>query len=102
IKALSTNINGFSPVLGSARDALAEFATAAWSLRTRNRVDEMTPVRVIASTALRQSIRLDLLRQAPGDSTFAQLDAMFDAALREFGVTVTWSPDLVVPSAEAG
>ena len=102
IQALSTAVAGFSPVLGSARDLLAEWASAAYALRTRNRVARETPVRVWAPEAARTSILIDLMRQLPGDDAYGRAATLLDRALGEIGVTVTWSPDLQVPGAVAG
>lgn len=102
IRTASTATTGFSPILGSARDLIAEWATAASVIRQRNRVARTAPVRVIAPEAARLSMLLDLDRQLPGDSTFGSGEAALNRALSQYGITVTWTPDLQVPGAVGG
>lgn len=83
-------------VLGAARDFFSTLEAAAVALRYRHRMNQNTPLRVIAPFWLLNLIRGDLVRQMPGDGpdfTFDLNEARIQGWFRSRNINVTWSMD---------
>lgn len=94
IKAGSVQLQEDLQVLGSRRDLLAVWAKAAWTLRNRHRLDESTPLRLIAPDAVITHAQIDGLRQLPGDGRDRLTRAEVLGEMANLGVTVTVTPDM--------
>jgi hypothetical protein len=95
IGTLSTSVSA-AEVLGAARDFFVQVEKAAASYKSRHRMGENTPMRVIAPVWLKNMIRADLTMQLPGDGqdeTLALADALINAWFRVRNINVTWHID---------
>lgn len=97
-KILNTIITGSTlqigtQIFGTARSVLATLDRAATGVRQRSRLGSDAPLELIAPTWLRDNMRADITRQAPGDDvldvTNARINAMFGAR----GINPTWTQD---------
>jgi hypothetical protein len=79
--------------LSATRDVLASLDRAAAGQRARLRLSPTAVVRVIGPAWLRDAIRADLARQAPGDDKLAVTDADIQALFTARAMRVTWSDD---------
>lgn len=98
MKTLSTQtMEENSPILGSTRDFKQALVKAAWATRSRNRMTESEPLRVIAPDALVAHVAIDLSRELPGAPT-ERLTVQASQMLRDIGnaegVTVSFTPDM--------
>lgn len=97
--AITNNHSTATTVLSATRDILVLLDQVAWNLRSRHRLGQNFPFRVILPDILRGIMRSDLARALAGGS-FAENLNVADAAIASYfmsrNLLVTWSPDLVV------
>lgn len=95
IGTLSTPVSA-GRVLGAARDYFNQVERAAAAYRSRHRMDDNAPLRIIAPTWLKNMLRSDLVMQMPGDGnddTFALAEATINRWFSVRNVNVTWAVD---------
>ena len=80
-------------VLGVAVDFLLQVGRAASGYRTRHRMDDSAPLRLICPSWVKAAIRADFGLQMPGDGATAVTDGDIEALLRARGINVTWQID---------
>ena len=91
-----------SSLIGVARDFLVQVGRAATAYRSRHRLDPAMQLKVIAPYWIKDAMRADLVLSMPGDSTLNVADAEIEGYLAARGVSITWSLDLDVFSAQSG
>lgn len=82
--------------LGAARDIFAQVDTAVAGYRSRNRLDDNAPMRAIFPSWFRNALRVDLIKQMPGDGrdgTFNLKPAEIDSWFAARNINVTWHND---------
>jgi hypothetical protein len=95
IGALSTSVSAPSE-LGAARDIFNQVDQAAAAYRSRHRLDEKAPLRVIFPSWFKNALRVDLTKQLPGDGqdvTFNLADADINRWFASRNINVTWHID---------
>jgi len=80
-------------VLGVAVDFLLQVGRAASGYRTRHRMDDLAPLRLIAPSWIKAAMRADFGLEMPGDGARAITDGDIEALLRARGINVTWQLD---------
>ena len=95
LSAISTGSTAVTStsVLGVAVDFLLQVGRAASGYRTRHRMDDLAPLRLIAPSWVKAAIRADFGLQMPGDGATAVTDGDIEALLRARGINVTWQID---------
>jgi hypothetical protein len=88
-------------LIGVARDFLVQVGRAAAAYRSRHRLDPAQNLRMIAPAWVKDAMRADLALAMPGDGSINTADAEIEGFLAARGVTVTWSHDLNVASAQS-
>jgi hypothetical protein len=103
IKGASSDINANVPAsgLGFARDLLYNVEAAVTGYIDKHRMPEETVLELMLPRWVRRAAGADLLRQLPGDNVLATGMALFDAALAQRRVRVTWYWDDVLTLAGA-
>lgn len=79
--------------LGLTRDLFENLNQAAWQYRSRHRMDRDATLQVVLPDWTNDAIRADLLRQAPGDSTYAVTDGQIAQWFAALNLMVTYTPD---------
>jgi hypothetical protein len=105
IKSGSTQPNGVDTTVNGVVDVLVALDQAATGFRSRHRIPESFPFRVIAPETWRFMARTNMARALPGGSYQENLtvaDAAIDAWFAARNLRVTWTPDLSVIGAQAG
>ena len=95
IGALSTQVTAAAE-LGAARDIFGQLDRAAAAYRSRYRLDENAPLRVIFPTWFKNALRADLIKQLPGDGregTFNLAEAEINAWFATRSINVSWHID---------
>jgi hypothetical protein len=92
ISSGSTAVTSTS-VLGVAVDFLLQVGRAAAGYRTRHRMDDLAPLRLIAPSWVKAAITADFGLQMPGDGATAVTDGDIEALLRARGINVCWTID---------
>jgi len=95
IGALSTSVSAPAE-LGAARDIFNQVDQAAAAYRSRHRLDEKAPLRVIFPSWFKNALRIDLTKQLPGDGqdvTFNLADADINRWFASRNINVTWHID---------
>lgn len=95
IGVLSTQVTA-GRFLGAARDYFNQVDRAAVAFRSRHRLRENEPMRVIAPTWLKALIRQDLVNNMPGDGrdeAFALAEARINAWFNVRNINVSWTID---------
>jgi hypothetical protein len=95
IGALSTQVTAAAE-LGAARDIFGQLDRAAAAYRSRYRLDENAPLRVIFPTWFKNALRADLIKQLPGDGrdgTFNLAEAEINAWFSTRHINVSWHID---------
>ena len=87
-------------VLGVAADFLLQVGRAASHYRLRHRMDADATLRLIAPVWVKDAIAADFALQMPGDNKLSVGYAEIDALLADRGVSVTWTLDGDLPSAQ--
>jgi hypothetical protein len=80
-------------VLGAARDIPAAVGQTVVQARSRGRMSPRETFTMVAPVWLREMMRLDLSRMAPGDGLLAVSDAQIDELFTVRGVRPVWSLD---------
>lgn len=95
LSAISTGSTAVTStsVLGVAVDFLLQVGRAASGYRTRHRMDDLAPLRLIAPSWVKAAIRADFGLEMPGDGARAVTDGDIEALLRARGINVTWQID---------
>ena len=91
ISALSTGVSS-TRLLGTARDFLVSIGKASAAYRQRHRMNNQTPLRVIAPNWVRDAMREDISMGLPGDR-LAVADAEINSYLANRNVNVAWHLD---------
>lgn len=81
-------------VLGAARDIIENLIQAAAAYRNRHRMDPDETLRAIGPDWVPALMAADLLRQLPGDNTYAVSLQQITQWLAVHNIAVTWSPDV--------
>jgi hypothetical protein len=81
-------------VLGAARDLPGAVGQTVVQARSRGRMSPRALFTMIAPAWLREMLRLDLSRMAPGDGVLAVSDAQIDELFTVRGVRPVWSLDM--------
>lgn len=95
IGALSTQVTAASE-LGVARDIFGQIDRAAAAYRSRYRLDENAPLRVIFPSWFKNALRADLIKQLPGDGregTFNLAEAEINGWFSTRSINVSWHID---------
>jgi hypothetical protein len=95
IGALSTAVSS-TKELGVVRDILVAVDQAAAGYRNRHRLSDTSPLRVLLPGWVRNALRSDLVKQAPGDGLEAALnlaDSTIDSFFSSRSVNVSWFLD---------
>jgi hypothetical protein len=95
IGALSTPVTAASE-LGVARDIFGQIDRAAAAYRSRYRLDENAPLRVIFPSWFKNALRADLIKQLPGDGregTFNLAEAEINGWFSTRSINVSWHID---------
>jgi hypothetical protein len=92
ISSGSTAVTSTS-VLGVAVDFLLQVGRAAAGYRTRHRMDDLAPLRLVCPSWVKAAIRADFGLQMPGDGATAVTDGDIEALLRARGINVCWTID---------
>jgi hypothetical protein len=82
--------------LGLARDIFGQLDRAAAAYRSRYRLDENAPLRVIFPTWFKNALRADLIKQLPGDGregTFNLAEAEINSWFATRSINVSWHID---------
>lgn len=79
-------------VFGAYRDVVDNLIQAATGMRSRHRAG-MTPVRAILPDWVIPLVAVDLLRQLPGDNTYAVTEAMLRRSLAAHNISLSFTPD---------
>ncbi len=98
IGALSTAVTGgtLGAELGITRDFFVNLEQLAAGYRNRYRLDSASPLRVLLPEWLRNAMRADLVKQAPGDGmdlTFNLSDATINGFFAARNINVSWFID---------
>lgn len=99
--ALSTNVLA-GEGLGAAPDTIAQITKGTSQYRWRHRIAPETPLRVRAPAFLRDILRVDLARRAPGDNTLAVTNAEVARFFAVSNTAVTWVLDAQSPGGTSG
>ena len=78
-------------VLGTFRDVMATILRAGAGMRQRHRLEDEVPLHLIAPQWLKANMITDLVRQAPGDDTYARARAIIADGFRAANINVDWS-----------
>lgn len=95
IGALSTQVTA-GRMIGASRDYFNQVDRAAVAFRSRHRLAENEPMRVIAPTWLKTLIRTDLVNNMPGDGrdgNFELADSKINTWFRVRNINVSWTID---------
>lgn len=95
IGALSTPVTAAAE-LGLARDIFGQLDRAAAAYRSRYRLDENAPLRVIFPSWFKNALRADLIKQLPGDGregTFNLAEAEINSWFATRSINVSWHID---------
>jgi hypothetical protein len=95
IGALSTPVTAASE-LGVARDIFGQIDRAAAAYRSRYRLDENAPLRVIFPSWFKNALRADLIKQLPGDGrdgTFNLAEGEINQWFSTRSINVSWHID---------
>lgn len=101
IEARSTAITAQTQVVGAAREIFNLLGRAVASYRFKHRMNNVTPLRMIAPMWVMDLLRSDLALQMPGDgieNTLGAAEAQINAWFRARGVNITWHLDGVGPA----
>lgn len=91
IHTASTAVTASAEQLGAFREFFAVLDRAADQYRNRHRMPVDGTLQVIAPLWLKSMFQADLVRQLPGDNTYAVADAFISQAFSARNVSVTWS-----------
>lgn len=95
IGALSTQVTAAAE-LGAARDIFGQIDRAAAAYRSRYRLDENAPLRVIFPSWFKNALRADLIKQLPGDGrdgTFNLAENEINSWFSTRSINVSWHID---------
>lgn len=94
IAGFGTNVTA-AKAYGTSRTILANISQAVAGFKSRHRLAKGVGIRVLFPEWVKDAIKTDVLRQAPGDGlgTFAVTDAQIDAWFSTRGVTVSYYID---------
>lgn len=101
IEAGSTAVSAQTQVVGAAREIFNLLGRAVASYRFKHRMNNVTPLRMIAPMWVMDLLRADLALQMPGDgmeNTLGVAENQINAWFRSRGVNITWHLDGVGPA----
>lgn len=101
IEAGSTAVSAQTQVVGAAREIFNLLGRAVASYRFKHRMNNVTPLRMIAPMWVMDLLRADLALQMPGDgmeNTLGVAEAQINNWFRARGVNITWHLDGVGPA----
>lgn len=97
----STKVEVASTTVGATRELLNLLARSVATYRHKNRMNNVSPLRMLAPSWLRELIRADIALQMPGDGldeVMALADTKINAWFRARNVNITWHLDGVGPT----
>lgn len=88
--------------LGAARDIISQVIRAATQYRDRHRIDPETPIRLHTQSWVRDLMKVDLIRQQPGDNTITVSNADIARMFAVHNLAVTFILDGIAAGGTSG